>query len=375
MDEKAVAGLRLYADLWPGRVRCIFRAGPKSSIAFGGAYDPNDLPFEVKLVPDGTQVSDADLSDASVVLASGDNWLDFPIAEQGKRLGFRVCFVIEYTLSTRATIAFLSKMSIFKKIRSLVWLLHKEMQRRAAFKKAMFLQSNGIPAAESYGECCRSVLTFFDTRLSRAQMATSKDVRSKVRRLQSGAPLRLVYTGRLERMKGAEHLVEVARQLQIPFTLDIYGDGTLRTEMQDAIRRWSLNDRVRIHQPIDFSTALIPMLRTEADLFLCCHVQSDPSCTYLETLGCGVPIVGYANRAWKGLLSKADAGWSVQLRRPALMAKKVEELHGSRDELCSKIDGAISFARKHSFEDEFRRRVEHLVQLSAEEDTFLQARD
>jgi colanic acid/amylovoran biosynthesis glycosyltransferase len=32
------------------------------------------------------------------------------------------------------------------------------------------------------------------------------------------------------------------------------------------------------------------------DVFVCCHIQIDPPCTYLESYGAGLPIVGYANR-------------------------------------------------------------------------------
>lgn len=39
-----------------------------------------------------------------------------------------------------------------------------------------------------------------------------------------------------------------------------------------------------------------------------CHRQGDPSCTYLETYACGMPIVGYNNQAHQGILASNNAG-------------------------------------------------------------------
>jgi colanic acid/amylovoran biosynthesis glycosyltransferase len=309
-------------------------------------------------------ISDEHLLGAAVILASGDNWLDLPIAEQGKRLGIPVCFVIEYTLMTRIRIAIVSEISLARLIKTIVWNLLKEGQRRSAFKKGAALQANGVPAEKAYRSHTGNLLMFLDTRLSASQMAIPKEVNRKIERLKSGAPIRLVFTGRLERIKGADHLIEVARRINVPFSLDIFGDGGLRESILDAVRRENLENCVHIHGPVDFATRLVPLLRTEADVFLCCHVQADPSCTYLETLGCGVPILGYSNEAWAGLLHLSGAGWSVPVGRPDLMAKKIGEMHHDRGVLGKKIEMGISFARVHSFESEFKRRVDHLTTLS-----------
>ena len=115
IDEKAVSGLHLYLKLWPGTVRCIFREGDRSTLLYGKSYDAAELPFQIRILPANAAVPDELLSDASIVLASGDNWLDFPMADQGLRLGVPVCFVIEYTLQTRLQILGLSEGSLSRK--------------------------------------------------------------------------------------------------------------------------------------------------------------------------------------------------------------------------------------------------------------------
>ena len=137
IDEKAASGLDLYSKLWPGPVRCIFREGDRSSLLFGRSYDAAELPFQILTLRADATVPDEFIADASVVMASGDNWLDFPLADQGSRLGVAVCFVIEYILQTRLQILGLSKGSLVSKTRSFVWNVLMEKKRRVAFRNPM----------------------------------------------------------------------------------------------------------------------------------------------------------------------------------------------------------------------------------------------
>jgi colanic acid/amylovoran biosynthesis glycosyltransferase len=370
IDEKALSGLLLYLRFWPGSVRCVFRAGSRSDLPYGRPYDPRDLPFEIVVLRRGEAVGDEIISDASVVLASGDNWLDFPIADQGRRLSIPVCFVIEYILETRLQILNLSEATLISKAKSLIWTLIMERKRRRAFSRSSGLQSNGTPAANAYSGLASDVLTFFDTRLSEQQMATDQELASKHRRLLEGGPLRMAFTGRLEKMKGADDLIKIAVALDragIDFRLDIYGAGSLERAMKATLGRSagkSLGEKVRVHDPIDFDRELVPLVRSEVDLFLCCHRQSDPSCTYLETLGCGVPIIAYDNKAWSGITSLADVGWTTKMNAVDEVVRKIMDLNLDRTELVKKMHSARDFAKNHGVELEFERRVGQLVRMA-----------
>ena len=380
LDEKAVAGLEYYLKYWPGSVRSVFRGGDPSGLLFGKTYSPSELPFEVRSLPSNATVPDELISDASVVLAAGDNWLDFPVADQGLRLNVPVCYVIENTLKTRLQIISMSDASLFRKTKSCIWTIMTERDRRRAFARSSGLQSNGTPAAETYGGLTPNLLTFFDTRLSEKQMATDQEIAAKQERLVRGEPLRLAFTGRLENIKGADDLIRIAVELDRAgkvFSLDIYGDGSLEPEMTAALNdsTASLRQNVRIHRPVDFNRKLVPWMRSQADLFLCCHRQSDPSCTYLETLGCGVPIVGYGNRAWRGILNLADVGWVTSMGARDEMVRTIIDLDENRAELADKMRNALNFAKAHSFETEFKRRADHLWHLAKDQKAALGRRN
>lgn len=371
LDDKAISGLGLYKEYWSGRVRSIFRESSPDAITFGSWHNQKSLPFEITTVPENGRVPDAMLRDSAMVLASGDNHLDFAVMEQCRRLGVPLVFTIEYTLQTRLEIISLSDAPLLKRTKSMAWTLKSELERRQAFRHAQGLQANGVPAKASYARLNPEILMYFDTRLSKKKIATDEEVATKQARILSGSPLRLAFTGRLERMKGADDLIRIAIELDRrgkDFRLEIYGAGSLeanmRRELNSSTAMRSLREKVKLFPPVDFDRELVPMMRSEIDVFLCCHRQSDPSCTYLETLGCAVPILGYNNDAWQGILDLADVGWRTQMGRPNDMVEKLIDLDTNRLKLATKIHMAREFGAAHSFEIEFEKRVNQLRWLA-----------
>jgi colanic acid/amylovoran biosynthesis glycosyltransferase len=112
---------------------------------------------------------------------------------------------------------------------------------------------------------------------------------------------------------------------------------------------------------VDFETGWLQTLRAEADVFVCCHPQGDPSSTYPEVMSCGVPIIGFANPAWAGIAAMTDGGWVVPVGDCKAMAAKLAELSQRRDEIASAAARARAFGMEHVFESTFSARVRHLL--------------
>jgi glycosyltransferase involved in cell wall biosynthesis len=169
-------------------------------------------------------------------------------------------------------------------------------------------------------------------------------------------------------MKGADHLPLVARELKylgIPFTMDICGGGEMEPAIQRDIQRFGLASQVRMRGTLDFENELLPFISEGIDLFVCCHRQGDPSCTYLETYSCGVPIVGYANEAFSGLVVASEvggAGWVTPMDDPVALARKIAELSANRKEIDTASNTALAFATQHTFENTMSKRVQHLIE-------------
>ncbi len=220
LDIKMVEGLALYARLWGGPVRCAIRAGDPAQIAFGRDYAAADLPFEVVFVDaDATGIA-ALTHDAAVVLAAGDNHRDLPVPGLTDA---PVVFIIEYTLKTRLRIIAIEQGRSLAALKNMVWTVLTERRRRHAFARSAGLQANGQPGYDAYRQSSPSILRYFDSRLTDRQQIAADALAAKQAAMHEGRPLRIVFSGRLETMKGADHLVRVAIELRragVPFTLD-----------------------------------------------------------------------------------------------------------------------------------------------------------
>lgn len=363
LDNKAVEGLAYLAKHWNGPVTCLMRCGDRENIGYGKYYSPGDLPFFVGgISEDFSELNDYDKKN-TIFLASGDNFNDLNLARIAKS---PIVYIIEYTLRTRVFINYFQLGISYRFLKSTIWLLKTEMQRRAAFSRSAGLQANGRPAFDAYHRTVSPTLLYFDNRVAASQQATFAEIDAKAQHYLSFQPMRLVFSGRLERMKGADQLLRVIEALahrKIDFNFDIFGEGRLRSMMEAQIGMLGLGNRVKFHGPVRFNEVLIPFLKSHADLFLCCHPQSDPSCTYIETLACGVPIAGYNNDAFRGILDLGDVGHAVTVNDAEALADVVDVLGRDRPRLHAMARATHTVVRDHSFEKTFQNRINHLMQI------------
>ena len=212
-----------------------------------------------------------------------------------------------------------------------------------------------------------NTMLYLDNRMKPDMFATEAEMAARERHLRGGGPLRLINSGRLEPMKGSQDLIPVAVALRargVAFTLDIYGAGSLEDRIRQEIDARNLGDLVTLHAPVDFETELVPLSRTSADLFLSCHHQSDPSCTYLEAMGCGLALVGYDNQMLAGL----SAGIQQRL---VSSKKRCPGLGGSHRNMCGQSRCALigdrargGFCQGPRVLSEFTRRNDHMISIA-----------
>lgn len=366
LDVKFVEGMRVTQALWPSRITCILRRGA-AAIPFGRDYDRAELPFDLILLDPAEELGPQHLAGHDLIYAGGDDFHCLGLTEI-LLPGQKIVYVIEYTVETRMQIMALDKgRGFLGRMRGRLWLRRQEHKRRHAFRAATGLQSNGYPAHALYGRMNRDSMVYLDGRMTPDLFATEAEMIDRETLRATGAPLRLVYSGRLEPMKGAQDLIPVAERLierGVDFTLDIFGTGSLGAEIAAGIQRLSQPGRVRLHGAVDFETQLVPYTRTHADMFVGCHRQSDPSCTYIEAMGCGVTVASYDNEMWNLLNAASDAGLGAPLGDPQALADKIALVAGTPDEITRRSRNALAFSRMHAFQPEFRRRMEHLARIA-----------
>lgn len=357
IGRKFLDGMAAYLQRWDGPITVLLPSGPPTRGLDDESVDPASLGF--RLLVDGNleQV----IAQSAVVLGSAGRE-QAHVAGLCAKAGVPCVYVTEYTLKTRLQIVAANTSNPLLRARRAFWEWRTERFMRKALRQSAGAQCNGTPTYESYKDITPNSLLFFDTRSAARAMATEEELARRLAVLAEGGPLRLAFSGRLVAMKGADHLIEVARALQargFPFKMTICGDGALAESMKAQIGSLP----VEMVGVLDFESELQPLLKASCDLFVCCHRQGDPSCTYLETMSVGVPIVSYDNEAFVGVNKAADMpGWAVPMNQPELMADRIASL--SRAEIAEASRKSLAFAKQHSFESVFDQRIEHLRKLA-----------
>ena len=339
------------------------------AISIQKVFNLDELPFKLEVISfDKITPALLHKHQSSLVLAV-PSYRQNHISKVCQLAGVPCIYVSEYSLKTRKQIVNVRTSNPLGSLAEILWTYSQEMKQRKAIAMADGLQCNGTPDLRRVQKSPnRNPLFFFDTRISADMLATEADIEMRTKNRSQDMPLRLVFSGRLIKMKGADHLIEVARelkQLNVKFEMFISGAGDLEEMMHKQIAGNQLNDCVKMLGVPDFKTEFFPFVKKNIDLFVCCHRQGDPSCTYIETMSCGVPIVGYANEAFQGIAEMSETGWVVPMNQPKQMAKKIAELSHNREEIKSMSFKSLKFAQQHIFEKTFKARVKHMQQVIA----------
>lgn len=367
LTGKFVSGMQMYVDRWDGPVSLLTQEDKAN--ASGNLDDvwlhPDELPFQVTVADFDSDEARVVIARSAVVQGGTDHRLNH-LPKMCRALGVKYVLVSEYTLQTRWQIIASDDLNPFVAWRRKIWAWQQEHANVAAAKESAAVHCNGTPTFDAYKPINERTLLYFDSRVQADMLPESPRLEGRSLPWSIQEPIRLAFSGRLTAMKGADHLVLVAialRELGVPFLLDIYGDGPLVPAMKAAIEKHQLNAVVHLRGVLDFASELMPVVRQQVDLFVCCHRQGDPSCTYLETWACGVPIVGYANEAFEGLIQRCPAGVSVPMNDVAAMANAIAGLSLDPQQLGAMARRGLDFAREHTFEQEFLKRITHMAML------------
>jgi colanic acid/amylovoran biosynthesis glycosyltransferase len=365
LDVKFVEGMKLHCQLWPGPVRCVLWRG-HPGIDDPMRYAARRLGFELIVLDKGAPVPGLLLDEATMVYCAADDMkhLDLP-AQMRMRFG-KLVYTVEQALGGRMATALANVSSVRRRLGSAFWNLRKERALRRALREADGIHCNGGPAHRAYRRLNPRALGYLDNRIRTPMMARADDQRVRADRLRSGGPLRLVWFGQMTPESGVADLLPMARllvQRGTDFRLEIIGGGPLETRLRDGIAALGLSDRVTLSEAMGFEAKLVPHLRGTADVFVMPRRLPTPLSVYVEAMGCGLPILGYANALWRRLQQDTGGGWSVS-SRPAALVRKIERLDRDREAVVKASDRAVAYARTSSFETVFARRMTDLRDIA-----------
>ncbi len=367
LDVKFVEGMKLHCQFWPGQVCCVMRRGA-SAIDSGARFSRTQLGFEMVILDQHEPIPEVLLDEAGLVYCSADDMRNLDLPEAMKvRIG-KLVYTVEQPLSGRIKAALADKTrSMPRRVRSALWNLQHERDLRRALKHADGLHFNGFTAQQGYRRLHGNALVYFDNRLRRPMQARKTEQVERASRLRSGAPLRLGWFGPMDDGSGAMDLVSAAFLLKsqgVAISLDLFGTGPQCARVRDAIDGLGLQQVVRLTEDAGFAAVIVPHLRQEVDLFVSARRLPDPVPSYVEAMGCGLPIVGYANDTWRSLLAQSGAGWESRCGGVSALAQRIAWLDGEREAIIKASDRALAFARETSFEAVFLNRMAHLRKIA-----------
>jgi glycosyltransferase involved in cell wall biosynthesis len=363
ITRKLHEGLVGNLEYWKGRMRVLLEPAEVPSNNLDNlSVDPARLPYELKLLP-FTSPSLADELRGAAVVGGTVGWQQRYLARTCLELGVPFLYGTEYSLRTRRQIIDAEHKNPIIRARKYVFEVNQERRNRLAVQLATGVQCNGTPTFDAYSALNPRALLFFDNRTPSNLLIRQEELERRLATLDAKRPLHLAFSGRLDAMKGARYLPQIARELRernVDFVFSICGGGSLANEVARDIEQLGLTDRVHMKGVLPYAEALVPFMKEQVDLFVCPHVQGDPSCTYVETFGCGVPIVGFANEAFEGILKRVNVGWSVPMGDVAGIAQVIQRLEEDRQPLKAFARAARGFAAQHTFEATWQARIEHM---------------
>lgn len=368
LDTKFATGMAVQAGFFPGQFDCLLRRFT-GTIPFGTTrYDPETANFGLKVIEADAPITVADLAGYDIIQCSADDDRNLALGPLLSSTEARLAGTLEYTLATRLDINAAEQGRNWPRrlVRNLrLRLRHRKRLRFLAEMDS--LQANGYPALGLCSHYDPGCLLYLDNRMTPRLFATKDDMAARREHLLNDAPLRLMFSGRLEAMKGAQDLIPVARVLRekgVPFSLDIFGTGSLEKRIAADIARYDLAGQVTLHEPVDFESELVPHMRRNADVFLCCHRQADPSCSYIEAMACGLAVAGFDNEMWAALCDASRGGAVAPMGNHAALAERVAQMHRNRAGTAQTCEQALEFARGHGFEELSAKRMAHLAQTA-----------
>lgn len=368
---RLISGMEEHGKYWPGDMLCVCEPAREEELAtnadrtLGGdnvEISPSDLPFRLAVVDFQSDDSRRLLAGVSVAIVGIGHRVTH-MSAWGRELNVPVIYGSEYSLKTRLQIVRAETSNPVTLARRILWNINLERKQKRAIGLADGIQCNGTPTYDAYRPISRNAMLFFDGRMTEEMLVTEADQAERHARLHRGEPLRLAWSGRLNRMKGAHHLPTFAAELKklgVPFTLEIFGGGVLEAALRKEVAERGLGDCVDIKGYVKFDSVLTPHLQKHTDVWVCPHVQGDPSGAFLETFGSGLPIIGFDSEALTGMLRLVDAGCTVPLADAGALAAAVAEASRDREALVNQSIAARSFAIDHTFEKSFMRRMAHI---------------
>ncbi len=230
---------------------------------------------------------------------------------------------------------------------------------RKAIRRSTMGLFHGRETYETYRRFSENPQIVHDIHCSIEDHVSEETLQKKIEAARSG-PLKIIYTGRADEMKGPLDWIEVLLQLNaknVDFQASWMGDGTYLAQMKELIAAHGLESRIQTPGFVSDRNAVLKEIQ-DAHLFLFCHKTPESPRCLIEALISGTPIVGYDGVYARDLVSTNGGGEFVEIGRTKELTEVVAGLEADRSTLTNLIQKASLDGAPFDDESVFRHRSE-----------------
>lgn len=238
-------------------------------------------------------------------------------------------------------------------------LYHKPMLmlERAVIRRADLGLFHGRETYEAYAPYSGNPHIVHDILLEKSDHISSDMLASKVQNCASG-PLKIVFAGRADPMKGPLDWVAVLEKLDtmgVDFTATWLGNGERFDDMQRRITQAGLADRVVLPGFVTDRQYVLKVLR-DAHIHMFCHKTPESPRNLIEALISGTPIVGYDSAYPRDLIHENNGGELTPLNDVETLAQHMAALANDRGRLARLIENSYKDGAYFSSDAVFKHR-------------------
>jgi colanic acid/amylovoran biosynthesis glycosyltransferase len=254
------------------------------------------------------------------------------------------------------------------KIHSMPWgirkfrksILARWMKREADryFARSALAMLQGQELFDAYKHAAPNPQMMLNVQVRDGDHISRAQIKEKVAEIRSGAPLRIVYSGRMNDRKGAVDWMKAINSAGCAVSATWFGDGPDRTDME------SLNERGQVSLPGEVPRANVLFAMRDAHMFLFCHkVPESPRCL-IEALASGAPLVGYRSLYPESLVAQGGGGKFVPKGDWQALGSLISQLNDDRDRLAELVLAAARTGRGFEHDNAVQRRADLIRQYA-----------
>jgi glycosyltransferase involved in cell wall biosynthesis len=170
-------------------------------------------------------------------------------------------------------------------------------------------------------------------------------IRDRVRRIRSGAPLRVLYVGAVSFQKGFSDVAAAARVLA--------GHGChfrVVGPRSPEVHELAQETRGRIDFGAKTPEAQLPSVYAWGDVFLFPTIQDGYAQVLAQAAAAGLPILTTTNCSGPELVREGENGWIVPIRRWDLIVERLQWCQQNREQLASIVYAAYERFRPRDWQ-------------------------